>query len=317
MRLVQTKHLFLTTRNRHQGSIYDSKYLVPAGQLVCHPHHMFRICLTRCSFFNDILNINSINNQIAFTDTATGQTTIVTLADGNYPFSGSTSSLGRSIASQYLDSEGAEKVAISYIMATNKMTFQFQTPHTISFPNGSEMWRILGFNNNSPKQTQQNTVKSDKPVRGRVYDRLLIKLKGMNPTSFALTNHLSQNLQLANILCAITITAPPYTFFNYINQSAEEMAMFVSEKVISAIRLEILDGTTGLAATHLPSDIDFVLRVDTFDTQPDTTSAKLDKLIEYMRLMFLSNNITDKGAEGELVDQEMTYAQEEADNAEG
>ena len=66
MRLVSTKHLFLTTRNRNAGSIDDSIYKLPPGSLTCGEGEVFRICLARLAFFNDIYNVNESNNVLCF-----------------------------------------------------------------------------------------------------------------------------------------------------------------------------------------------------------------------------------------------------------
>jgi hypothetical protein len=55
------------------------------------------------------------------------------------------------------------------------------------------------------------------------------------------------------------------------------------------LRIEILDGTTGLPATFLTSDIDLILRVDVFNNEPN--GDKLDKMVSYLQMMFLQNGL--------------------------
>jgi len=290
MRLVNTKHLFLTTRNRSGGDIHDAVYKIPSGALTCKDHETFRICLTRLSFYNDIYNVNTGNNTLQFVRTTDNLTTTITLPLGNYPYSGTSTTIGKAIASQYKIA-GEDQVTILYTMATNRLTFSFATPHEMIFT--SDIWRILGFTGSEPRSTSAaGTIESDVPVRGRVYDRLYVKVKGVTPTSFAFDNMFTQDIRLTNGLAAITITSPPYTFMNYVNQSAEEMAMYLANKAVTKLRIEILDGSTGAPAAFLSNDIDMVLRIDTFDNKPDTTEEKLDKMIEYLRDMFMMQGIT-------------------------
>jgi len=290
MRLVNTKHLFLTTRNRSGGDIHDAVYKIPSGALTCKDHETFRICLTRLSFYNDIYNVNTGNNTLQFVRTTDNLTTTITLPLGNYPYSGTSTTIGKAIASQYKIA-GEDQITILYTMATNRLTFSFATPHEMIFT--SDIWRILGFTDSEPRNTSAaGTIESDVPVRGRVYDRLYVKVKGVTPTSFAFDNMFTQDIRLTNGLAAITITSPPYTFMNYVNQSAEEMAMYLANKAVTKLRIEILDGSTGAPAAFLSNDIDMVLRIDTFDNKPDTTEEKLDKMIEYLRDMFMMQGIT-------------------------
>jgi hypothetical protein len=300
MRLVNTKHLFLTTRNRSSGDIHDAVYKIPSGALTCKEHETFRICLTRLSFYNDIYNINETNNTLRFVRTTDDLVTNVTLPFGNYPYSGASTTLGKVISSQYKIT-GVEKVIIKYTMATNRLTFSFTEPHELVFT--SDIWRILGFNDSTTRSTTSvGTIESDVPVRGRIYDRLYVKLKGVTPTSFAFDNMFTEDIRLTNGLAAITITSPPYTFMNYVNQSAEEMAMYLANKAITKLRLEVLDGSTGAPATFLKNDMDMVLRIDTFNDKPDGTEDKLDKMIEYLRYMFMMQGITKMPDEEESPD---------------
>ena len=300
MRLVNTKHLFLTTRNRSDGDIHDAVYKIPSGALTCKEHETFRICLTRLSFYNDIYNINETNNTLQFVRTTDDLITNITLPLGNYPYSGASTTIGKAIASQY-KLAGEDQVTILYTMATNRLTFSFATPHEIVFT--SDIWRVLGFTDSEPRNTTAaGTIESDVPVRGRIYDRLYVKLKGVTPTSFAFDNMFTEDIRLTNGLAAITITSPPYTFMNYVNQSAEEMAMYLANKAITKLRVEILDGSTGAPATFLKNDIDMVLRIDTFNNKPDGTEDKLDKMIEYLRYMFMMQGITKMPEEEESPD---------------
>ena len=281
MRLVSTKHLFLTTRNRNAGSIDDSIYKLPPGSLTCGEGEVFRICLARLAFFNDIYNVNESNNVLCFRKVSTNTTTTVTLSPGNYPFIGNSITLGSAIKAQYAN------VTVTFNNATNKLTFTFTEPHEISFP--SAIWSICGFLDDSTIASVNNAITSQIPAKGRVYDRLYVKIKSVNPISFSYDNLLQDELRLSNGLAAITISSPPYTWFNYVNQSAEEMSMFLANKDLHKLRIEILDGTTGLPATFLTSDIDLILRVDVFNNEPD--GDKLDKMVSYLQMMFLQNGL--------------------------
>jgi hypothetical protein len=246
--------------------------------------------LTRLSFYNDIYNINETSNTVQFVRTTDGRVTNISLPHGNYPYSGASTTIGKAIASQYKIA-GENQVTILYTMATNRLTFSFATPHEIVFT--SDIWRVLGFTNDEVRTTSSaGIIESDVPVRGRIYDRLYVKVKGVTPTSFAFDNLFTEDIRLTNGLAAITITSPPFTFMNYVNQSAEEMAMYLANTTITKLRVEILDGSTGAPATFLKNDIDMVLRIDTFDSKPDGTEDKLDKMIEYLRYMFMMQGIT-------------------------
>ena len=287
MRLVSTKHLFLTTRNRNAGSIDDATYKLPPGSLTCGKGEVFRICLARLAFYNDICNVNESNNVIRFREISTNIATNVTLDPGNYPFLSNGITLGSAIKAQYA------KVTVTFNNATNKLTFAFTEPHEISFP--SAIWSICGFTDDSTIASVNNVITSDVPAKGRVYDRLYVKLKGVNPISFSYDNLLQDELRLSNGLAAITISSPPYTWFNYVNQSAEEMSMFLANKDLRKLRIEILDATTGLPAAFLTSDIDLILRVDVFNNQLD--GEKMDKMVEYLRMMFMMNGLNQSGLE--------------------
>jgi len=281
MRLVSTKHLFLTTRNRNAGSIDDATYKLPPGSLTCGEGEVFRVCLARLAFYNDIYNVNETNNVLRFRKLSTNTSADVTLAPGNYPFTGNSITLGAAITAQY------PNVSIAFNNATNKLTFTFKEPHELIFP--SAMWGICGFTDGSTRSTVNNAITSQIPAKGRVYDRLYVKLKGVNPISFSYDNLLQDELRLSNGLAAITISSPPYTWFNYVNQSAEEMSMFIANKDMHKLRIEILDGTTGLPAKFLTSELDLILRVDVFNNQPD--GEKMDKMVDYLRMMFMQNGL--------------------------
>jgi len=283
MRLVSTKHLFLTTRNRNEGSIHDAAYKLLPGSLMCGDGEVFRVCLTRLAFFNDIYNVNESNNLLRFRKLSTNITTDVTLSPGNYPFTGNAVTLGAAIAAQYPD------VSIAFNSTTNKLTFTFTEPHELIFP--SAIWGICGFIDGSTRATVNDAITSQIPAKGRVYDRLYVKLKGVNPVSFSYDNLLQKELRLSNGLAAVTISSPPYTWFNYVNQSAEEMSMFLANKDLHKLRIEILDGTTGLPASFLTSELDLILRVDVFNNQPDASGDKMDKMVDYLRMMFMMNGL--------------------------
>jgi hypothetical protein len=288
MRLVSTKQLFLTTRNRNEGSIHDATYKLPPGSLTCGDGEVFRVCLTRLAFFNDIYNVNESNNVVSFRKLSTNVTTDVILAPGNYPYTSAAITLGAAVTAQY------PNVSITFNNATNKLTFTFKEPHELIFP--SAMW---GFCDGSTRATVNDAITSQIPAKGRVYDRLYVKLKGVNPISFSYDNLLQDELRLSNGLAAITISSPPYTWFNYVNQSAEEMCMYIANKDMHKLRIEILDGTTGLPASFLTSELDLILRVDVFNNQPDASGDKMDKMVDYLRMMFMMNGLSQPAMQGE------------------
>jgi hypothetical protein len=67
------------------------------------------------------------------------------------------------------------------------------------------------------------------------------------------------------------------------------MSMFIANKDMHKLRIEILDGTTGLPAKFLTSELDLILRVDVFNNQPD--GEKMDKMVDYLRMMFMQNGL--------------------------
>lgn len=293
MRLTKTSYLYLTTSNRNEGSIYDATFRVPPASFVCKPNEVFRISLTRMSFYNDIQNVRPTNNTIAFKNLTTNSTTTITLPNGNYPFSGSGTTLPKAISQAYTD-QGTSLVSISFDIATGFLTFQFTSPHQISFPN-SELWRLLGFENGDTLTTNaQLQIKSTRAVKGRIYDQLYVKLREVNPIQFALDNYTSKTMSYSNALANITLNSSPYTYFSYINNT-DEMSIFLADKVLTKVRLLVLDGVSSNPADHIISDIQYVLKIETFVKTEESLEDKLDRMIDLLKLSLIQNNLLQDG----------------------
>lgn len=282
MRLVSTKNIFLSTRNRNEGTSFAPIFQLPVGAVKCKENQSIKMTLIRWSCFVGWNNVNSSNDNFAFINDDTGVTTSITLTNGNYPYS----KLAKLITAAY------PEVTCTYNAVTNKLEFQFTVPHTIQFTDDS--FHVLGFENGYSMSTDDEfKIVSPGLLKGRACDRILITLDGVSPSSDAnLENVTSTQLKITNILAAITITAGPYTYQNYINPG-DEMGLFIADKSVQKLIFTFEDGSTGEAAEFMDGfESELVLKVDVYQTDDSShQNVTLSQIKEYLRLQLLTTHL--------------------------
>ena len=165
MRLVGTKHIFLTTKYRNDGSFYNPLFNLPTGGIEKKDGQIIRLSLIRWSCFLGWNNVNASNDTFVISD-GTTITTIV-LTHGNYPYS----KLAKYIMSAY------PEVECTYNTISNKLEFQLTSPHSISFTNGS--YNVLGFEDGSTYFTDASFFMTSTGIlKGRSSDRIIVGIEG-------------------------------------------------------------------------------------------------------------------------------------------
>jgi hypothetical protein len=247
---------------------------------------MLKISLIRWSAFLSWNNVNETNDSFRFTD-AVGTQTDVQLTNGNYPYV----KLAKVITAAY------PGCVCSYNSISNKLAFQFTAQHTLSFQDGA--YAVLGFAaGETPVANAANgfQFQSTAILKGRACDRILIGCEGVTPQGGGnLENVSSGILKVSNLLAAVTITASPYTYQNYVGD-ADAMAMLVSDRAITQLKLTLADASTGLPATFL-SDSEMVLRVDCYATDESThQNQTLSQIRDYARMSFIRDGLKSSTA---------------------
>lgn len=292
MRLLSTRHIFLSTAARDDGTSYSPSFRVPPNVIQCSENQIIRITVIRWSCFIGWPNVHDSdpapNNYFTFKNLNTNVYTTVTLPPGNYPYS----KIAKYINTAYPD------CACTYLSTTNKLQFQFTVPHALQLEGAS--YAILGFTpqdaalEDGVETDANNTITSTGILKGRATDRILISATSLNARQDGNYENITNGkLQMSPLLAAVTITAAPYTYQNYINTTGEEMSLYITDRTIQTLSFEFRDGNTGELATFMEGyDSDLVLKIDIFQVDDvDHQNITLSEIKHYLKLQLLSQHL--------------------------
>jgi hypothetical protein len=128
--LINSQYLFLRSA---QTNSYDSVFEFDTNVMTAMPEHQMSLTVVDFTMHIQYYVVNSLNNQLTFTDAVAHSTTIAVPPE-NYNHR----DLCLTVSRLYTG------VTCTYDNHTNCAVFKFATPHAISFINNS--YRTFGFN---------------------------------------------------------------------------------------------------------------------------------------------------------------------------
>jgi hypothetical protein len=217
--------------------------------------------MTQFHQYMTIYDLTPENNKIRYTRNSGGQELTATIGPGVY----SIEDLAKAI-----DDESTV-VTVTYDTPTQNLVFNFGSPYTISFPDGSQFWKVLGLPNGNPLTGSTIIIG---PVYPRLSNEIFIKLSGVSPAKVYNLDNLDGEVRKSAILACVPV-AQQDPFRYYINDSVtcREPGIVLAEKHIDHISLDLVDRDGRLLTyQHKLSDYFIILRVETIKIQNDTDS---------------------------------------------
>jgi hypothetical protein len=275
-KLVKQQFLFVQSKNRSNGNTYDFTLDIPDQLIACEDDEILAITLLGFNFFHDFYIVNDDNNSFMLTKLSNATSKVVTLPNGNYPYS----TLYKTINSLY----GSN--ICTWDSVRNKLKFTFDDPHKLTFINGS--YEILGFDIGEYTGTSIESV--NVLNHSANISTICVQLGNVQPYKcYNLDNMYTKEANVSSLLMAIPVDAVPFGLFNYTN-SGSEFKLFVHDKRLQQLRFTLTD-CLGNPLKMLP-DFTMSLKVETYiEEDEDVQLQTLQKILEYTRLDFISKHV--------------------------
>ena len=225
----------------------------------------FRITLENFSCLQEIPSVTSANNTIEFNGI------FYYLPVGNYRVTDLLTWFGNTLSA----------ITVSYDPIGNAFTF-----------NGAGVLRLIGntaalFGFPNDQAMSYYPVTSSQPVRLRSVNHLVLSLNNL-PTSAINLSCLTSACAPSNILAVVPIETFPSGLLQFANNNSS-----FSLEVRNAPLFELAFAVTdiyGNAIVSMP-DHQFTLRIDVIEPSSREVEAKLDRILEQLRLLFLMKSL--------------------------
>lgn len=276
MASVSDQYLYISSKNRHYGDPHDFDIVIDTGLITCKDDEQIRLSLVKLSMPLTIYQINTLNNDIVFTNKITNQVTNVVIPVGNWNVYD---------LALYVKNAYSGIVSLTFNKSTNHYIFTFSQSHQITFTDNSNV--VFGFTSTmSPIGT---TVESDKPCQPNSINDMILSIYGVSPVSHNLDNLATKEMRLSRTIGMMSIEDIPFGVLRYENISGE-FSVAVSERDIKKLRFVMTDinGNT-LSYCNMP-DYTMIIKVS-IRSKGDETLKTLKELKEFTRLQFLHSTM--------------------------
>lgn len=275
----QNQYLFVSSANRAHGNPWDFEVAIDVNMIKANKDEEVQMSLVQFTMPASLNQVNGYNNMMTFTNTATSQSTLVTIPDGTY----NVYDLARHVEDAYAG------VTITFLKAYNYFSFSFTQPHYITFTDDTNL--LFGFS--GKVTTTGTTIESDIAAKPTSIDDIILSVYGVTHITHNLSNLTTKKMSVTPMIGAIPVsTTIPFGVLTYANDSGE-FAVRIQEKDVKKLRF-VMSDTKGrvLDYCNLP-DYTFIIKL-AYNKQVDEMMALLKDLKEYSKLSFLANNLQQK-----------------------
>ena len=276
MASVSDQYLYISSKNRHYGDPHDFDIVIDTGLITCKDDEQIRLSLVKLSMPLTINQINTLNNDIVFTNKITNQVTSVVIPVGNWNVYD---------LALYVKNAYSGIASLTFNKSTNHYTFTFSQSHQISFTDNSNV--VFGFT--SGLSTIATTIESDAPSQPNSINDMLLSVYGVSPVSHNLDNLGSKQMRLSRIIGMMSIEDIPFGVLRYENISGE-FSVAVSERDIKKLRFVMTDINGNVLSYCNMPDYTMIIKVS-IRSKGDETLKTLKELKEFTRLQFLHSTM--------------------------
>lgn len=276
MASVSDQYLYISSKHRHSGDPYDFDLVIDTGLITCKEDEQIRLSLVKLSMPLTINQVNTLNNEIVFTNKITNQTTNVVIPTGNW----NVYDLALYVKNAY---NGI--TSLTFNKSTNHYIFTFSQSHQIAFTDNANV--VFGFS--SSVSSISTILESDAPSQPNSINDIILSVYGVSPISHNLDNLTSKDIKISRTIGMMSIEDIPFGVLRYENTGGE-FAVGVSERDIKKLRFVMTDtnGNT-LSYCNLP-DYTMIIKVSVI-SKADETLQTLKELKEFTRLQFLHSTM--------------------------
>jgi hypothetical protein len=272
MASVSDQYLYISSKNRHSGDPHDFDVVIDTGLITCKDYEQIRLSLVKLSMPLTINQINTLNNDIVFTNKTTNQVTNVVIPVGNW----NVYDLALYVKSAYNSIS-----SLTFSKFTNHYVFTFTQPHQITFTDNANV--VFGFSTSSSNIA--TTIESDVRCQPNSINDIILSIYGVSPVSHNLDNLATKGMRLSRTIGMMSIEDIPFGVLRYENISGE-FAVAVSERDIKKLRF-VMTGINNIPLSYcnMP-EYTLILKVS-IRSKGDETLKTLKELKEFSRLQFL------------------------------
>jgi hypothetical protein len=166
--LINSQYFFLRSA---QTNSYDSVFEFDTDVMTAMPEHQMSLTVVDFTMQIQSYVVNSLNNQLTFTDAAAHSTTI-TVPPGNYSYR----DLCLTVSRLYTG------MTCTYDNYTNRAVFKFATPHAIGFIHNS--YQTFGFDSSDLPSGTTITSTNQLDLKGG-FNQLVFHAAGVSTTALA------------------------------------------------------------------------------------------------------------------------------------
>lgn len=276
--LINSQYLFLRSA---QTNSYDSVFEFDTDVLTAMPEHQMSLTVVDFTMQIQYYVVNSLNNQLIFTDVSNSSHTTITVPPGNYSYR----DLCLAVSRLYTG------LTCTYDNHTNRAIFTFTTPHAISFINNS--YQTFGFNSTDVPSGTIITSSNQLDLKGGV-NQLVLHAAGVSTTACWNVDNFSSKDDLkckpSDVLAVIPFDTAPFTVLHWQNPG-NQFEMLLNEKNISRLQITIQD-IYGNDLTYLNSyTITFLVRIYKKNVQDgqNRTLSILSEILDYTKLSLITS----------------------------